>query len=183
MTLGERRRIRSEARAPGDGRRRAILEERAARLAKRGGAPAAERPAGRVLVCAVGENLFGFPLGEVAKVTRLERWAAAPAQHPALLGLVAWEGRIRPAFDLAALLGVRHPQAQRSGWVVVLASPQRAALLVQELPVAADALTLAGDSSRARVLEGDHKDKILVILSAATLMAADLSTSHGADAR
>lgn len=180
--MAERKRIRSDVAAPDAARRRAILAERAARLAGRAAAPEPERPTVRVLVCAVGDNLFGLPLGEVARVIPFARWGAAPGQHPALLGLVADEGRIRPAFDLAALLGAPDAQVEGGGWLVILAPPQRAALRVGALPVAADAERLDEDGgrARARALDGEHRDQLLVILSASELLAANPTSSHGA---
>jgi chemotaxis signal transduction protein len=180
--MAQRKRIRSDVAARDAARRSAILEERAARLAGRAAAPEPQRPAVRVLVCAVGANLFGLPLGDVAKVTRFERWGAAPAQHPALLGLVADEGRIRPAFDLATLVGAPEAQVERNGWLVALANPLRAAMRVGELPTAADVERLDEDAGRARVLGGEHQDKLIVILSARELLAANPSSSHGAHA-
>lgn len=163
-------------------RRREILNERERRLSARSEAATAPRESVRVLVCSIGPNLYGLPLDEVARVKPVGRWGAAAAGHPALFGLVADEGRVHPAFDLPRLLGADAP-APQGGWLVVLATPHHAALRVADLPVVVDAERVEdADGDRARVLGGDHRDRLLVLLSPRELLASIHSTSHGAAA-
>lgn len=163
-------------------RRNAILADRAARLANRAAAVEAERPAARALICAVGPNLYGLPLEQATKIKPFVRAGAAPALNRAVLGLVADEGQIRPALDLGALLGA--PEAAvEGGWLVLLGGSGGAALRVKDLPVAADVEPLEEpDAGRARILTGEHRDKVLVMLSASDLLDRSRSPSHGANA-
>lgn len=161
-------------------RRRAILLERTRRLAVRREREE-EAPAERVLLCRIGANLYGLPLGLVAKVKAFARRGVAAGAHPAMLGLAADEGQVRPVFDLATLLGAG-PAGPGDGWLVLLAPPLKPALRLDVLPVAADVTLSEADPSRARVLAGEDRDKVLVMIPASDLLALIQSTSHGAAA-
>ena len=166
-------------------RRRAIVEDRTRRLAARARAPEAPQAGRRrVLVCSVGTNLYGLPLEQVARVRPLGRLGAAPARAASVLGFVADAGRIRPALDLAALLGAQGSGPAASGWLIVLAPPLNAVLRVAELPVAAEVEPLeGGDPDKARIVDEDHAGKILALVSARDLIAASPPTLIlGADA-
>lgn len=182
MVKGIRKRRALDVAALSEVRRREILEARSRRLAGRGGPETAPRNSESVLVCEVGPDLYGLPLVDVAKVRPLTHWSAAAASHPAVLGIVVVDGRIRPAFDLAALLGAERTSEARTGWLVQLGSPHDAVLRLDRMPVAAEVERLPEtDPGRARALGGDHRDKILVMLSASELMAVTPNTP-GADA-
>lgn len=160
-------------------RRRAILRERERALASRTETRAEAARGRRVLVCAVGANLYGLPMEQVARIKPFTRWGAAAARHPALVGLVADGGRVAPVFDLARLVGAGGAEAAQGGWLVLLGPPHRAALRLADLPAAAEVEALDGaGEDRARVLSGDHADKILVMLSVEALLAPTHTTSH-----
>lgn len=164
-------------------RREAILDERTERLSARTPAAAGpSRPPLRLLACAIGANLYGLPLGEVAAVRRFDRHGATPSTTPAVLALVADAGRIRPVLDLPTLVGASGG-ASTGGWLAVLAAPHNAALRLDELPAAVEAEALQGaDAGRARVTSGgEFANRTLVLLSAAELLAA-LSQTPGARA-
>ncbi len=134
----------------------------------------------RVLVCRVGLDLYGLPMADVAKVRPFVRWGAAAGGHPAVLGLVADDGEVRPAIDMATLLGAPTAAGQTGGWLVILAAPHKIALRLHDLPVAAEVEPLAQeDAGRARVVTGEHRDKLLVTLSARELLAHTKSFPHG----
>ncbi|WP_374471429.1 chemotaxis protein CheW [Phenylobacterium sp.] len=156
---------------------------RARSLAARQAAAEAAAAGERMLVCRVGADLYGLPMAEVAKVRPFTRWGAAAGGHPAMLGLVADEGEVRPALDMAALLGGPAAAASTGGWLLILAPPHKAALRLQDLPVAAEVEPLPqDDAGRARVLAGEHQDKLLVTLTAHELLAHAKSSPHGAAA-
>lgn len=163
------------------GRREAILDERSRRLAERAEAAAAARPQMRMLACAVGANLYGLPLNEIAAIRRFDRHGATPSTAPAVLALVADAGRIRPVLDLPALLGASAGGAT-GGWLAILAAPHNAALRMDEIPAVVDAEPLTGaDEGRARVSSGEQAERTLVILSTADLLAVlPASTQPGA---
>ena len=164
-----------------EARRRAILMARAERLSRR--APTAEAtPRDRLLVCAVGPNLYGLPLGQVSKVQPFDRRGAAPSRQAAALGLIVDGGEIRPVLDLGVLLG-RSEARDLGGWLVILAAPYSVALRVQDLPATVLVEALGGEETdRARIAEGEHASKILTRLSAPDLLAAYSNSHHGAPA-
>jgi chemotaxis signal transduction protein len=163
-------------------RRRAILAARSRQLALRA-ERAASAPRERVLACAVGSSLYGLPLDEVSKVRPFDRRGAAPGADRAALGLIVDHGEIRPALDLARLLGLESAAPAGGGWLLLLAEPCKAALRIDQLPVAVDIEAIEGpDDARARIVGGDHHDKVLVKLSARDLLAPYLSTHRGATA-
>ncbi|WP_395670265.1 chemotaxis protein CheW [Phenylobacterium sp.] len=158
--------------------RRAVLTDRASRLAQRG-LETQSAPRERMLVCEVGPNLYGLSLTEVRRIAPFQRRGAAPARSAAAMGLVADGGAIRPVLDLASLLGAGAPAAA-SGWLVLLASPHRAALRLDTLPEAAEVEPLdTADPDRLRIVGGEHHDKVLVRLSPTDLLA---NPTHGAQA-
>jgi len=83
-----------------------LLEERARRLAR-----PPERDAGGgalppVLLLAVGDGIFGLPLGHVAGVLAAAPVCPLPGAPPEVLGLRARAGRLHAVLDLARLLGL-----------------------------------------------------------------------------
>ena len=93
--------------AIGEDRAARLLEERAEALARRG---APEPPvAAPVLLLAVGAEIFGIPLTQVAEVLPAEPPCPLPGSPPAVLGLRARAGRLHAVLDLAALLGLGAP--------------------------------------------------------------------------
>lgn len=156
------RAAKPEAESP---RVRAILDDRTRRLSRAESPEAARTPRAQILVCRVGENLFGIPAHEVSRLRVLERLSGG---GPGLAGLVAESGRVRQVLDFASLVGA--PSGSGGGFLAVLTHHPDIALRLNERPDVADVEPTA--ESRARVLSaGAHKDKTLVILSVAELLA------------
>lgn len=86
-----------------------LLEERARALAGQTARELSE-PANveRVMVCALGESLFGIDVRDVARVTPFRHPARLPGANVALIGLISTAGAYRRIYDLSALL---HGQA------------------------------------------------------------------------
>ncbi len=144
---------------------RAILDERARRLSRPDAPDAPRAPGLQMLVCRVGENLFGLAPTEVSRFRTLETLGGA---SPGLAGLVAESGRVRQVLDFASLVGA--PSAAGGGYLALLARHPDIALRLAERPVVAEVEPAA--DSRALVLSaGEHQGKTLVILSVAELLA------------
>jgi purine-binding chemotaxis protein CheW len=103
-----------------EGRRAAILDARAARLAARRGTTTEDAGASLVLAFRTGGERYGLALTELAEVAPLPRWTplpGAPAEH---LGLIDRRGEIQPVADLARLLGLPVPAPPEAGYVLTL---------------------------------------------------------------
>ena len=156
------RAAKPEAESP---RARAILDERARRLSR---TAAAETPASdtiQLLVCQVGDNLFGLPPREVSRFRSMVPLGGGTA---GLLGLMAEGGRVRQVLDFASLVGA--PAASGGGYVAVLANHPDIALRLAERPVVIEAQPRS-DSRAIAVSAGEHQGKTLVLLSVAELLA------------
>ncbi|MFC0407698.1 chemotaxis protein CheW [Roseomonas elaeocarpi] len=91
-------------------RRERLLDERAAKLARRRDGVAAE-PAGLpVLLCDVGGELFGLALNRVAEVLPPATITPLPGTPPAVLGLIGRMGHFFCVVDLGVAL-LRQPPA------------------------------------------------------------------------
>ncbi|MEH3144989.1 MAG: chemotaxis protein CheW [Methylobacterium frigidaeris] len=98
----------------------ALLDERTARLARRGAAALAA-PTRRVLLCRAGPELFGLPLEAVAEVSASRPCTPVPGAPPALVGLSGRNGTLVSVLDLATCLGLgRTPDADEAAHVVLL---------------------------------------------------------------
>ncbi|RVU21551.1 chemotaxis protein CheW [Methylobacterium oryzihabitans] len=116
MTTGP---VRPDAEsALGPERVAALLDERTARLARRGAAAPAV-PTRRVLLCRAGPELFGLPLEAVAEVSAARPCTPVPGAPPALVGLSGRNGVLVSVLDLAACLGLAAGTAE-AGHVVLL---------------------------------------------------------------
>lgn len=110
-----------------------ILEQRTRLLAARGAAAPAETRL-PVMVCQLGTEFYGLPLGAVAQVLRPTGWAPVPGALPAMLGLFSHAGQMFCLLDLAQALGRAAPEGQGEGGHVLLlrtAGPRRFALRVE----------------------------------------------------
>jgi hypothetical protein len=159
-------------------RARLILDERARRLAQldRNEADAVSDQDSSVLLCPIGENLYGLPMIEVASLRPLERLSrTATVPGRGVMGLVADSGRVRQVLDLGHLLGA--PAARNAdGYLVILKAYPDLALRLGERPLSVAVTPDPQNSERAQVASfGDHHAKTLVILSVAALLAADVS--------
>ncbi|KAA2212079.1 chemotaxis protein CheW [Teichococcus oryzae] len=95
-----------------------ILEQRTRDLAERGQV-VAERPLPPMLICALGEELCGLSLEDVARVVPDGPCAPLPGAPPALLGLMGARGQAFLLLDLALALGRGQP-ARPGGHVLLL---------------------------------------------------------------
>jgi hypothetical protein len=76
------------------------------------------------------------------------------------------DGRLRPVIDLAAAIGLASATETEGGYLLTLAG-RELALRTAALPEAAQVeLIDAPDGPRGRVLEGVHKEKTIVRLTA-----------------
>ena len=92
--------------AASDARVRALLDERTAMLARRGIGQARREATRAFLVCALGSERCGLPLGQVASVLPGKSCTALPGAPAGLRGIVALSGGIVTVVDLAAALGL-----------------------------------------------------------------------------
>ena len=159
-------------------RARLILDERARRFAQAHAArsEATSDQASSVLLCPMGENLYGLPMIDVASLRPLERLSrTATTPRGAVMGLVADSGRVRQVLDLGRLLGAPATR-DADGYLVMLTAHPDLALRLGERPLSVAVTPDPANPERAQVASlGDHHAKTLVILSVAALLAADLS--------
>lgn len=159
-------------------RTRLILDERAQRLARldSAGPEVIADQTASVLLCPMGENLYGLPMVEVASLRPLERLSrTAAAARSGVMGLVADSGRVRQVLDLGHLLGAPATR-DVDGYLVILKAYPDLALRLGERPLSVAVTPDPSHPERAQVASpGDHHAKTLVILSVAALLAADVS--------
>jgi hypothetical protein len=109
---------------PGAVQARRILEARTARLAARRGAEPAAEPRERVLACALGPEVYGIMLHEVAEVLSARPCMPVVGAQPPVLGAIGLAGRIVSVVDLAAALGLAGgmPDGATAGKAICCAS-------------------------------------------------------------
>lgn len=144
---------------PGAGARaERILEERTRLLAARSAAPADAAQRSAVLVCALGEELYGLPLPGIARVLPLGPIAPMPGAPPAMLGLYGRTGQLFSVLDLAAALGRGAPSSPAAGSHLVLLrqAPRRFALRIDRALAVAEvaAIDQPPPGSRDRAVTG-----------------------------
>lgn len=161
-TARKPRAAKPEAESP---RTRAILDERAQRLSRSATPDAPARDTIQLLVCQIGENLFGLAPQEVSRFRSMEPLGGA---SPGLLGLLAESGRVRQVLDFASLVGA--PATTGGGYIAVLTNHPDIALRLAERPVVVDAQP-GPDARAVAVSAGEHQGKTLVLLSVAELLA------------
>ncbi len=83
-----------------------------------------------LLILSVGRAHFAAPLAMAARVTRARDLAPARARARALLGVLAVEASIVPAYDLGVLLDLASNAAPRA-WALLTRSPAVALLFDQ----------------------------------------------------
>ena len=139
-----------------------LLEERAARLARRGAAhpapsgpgaaPAGER---RVLACALGEERYGIRKELVAEVIPEGAVTPLPGAPPAVLGLAGRAGRLYAVLDLAAVLGLPPAGGTAPGHLLLLREgPRRLALRVDRVLGGVPIEPLEGEPLEGKPPEG-----------------------------
>lgn len=159
-----------------------VLEARARALASRATVARAASPDRQLMVFRIGEGLYGLPLEAAARTVPVRRLGVAPGPA-AFLGLTAEGGRMRPVFDLPALLGLAPPPAGDlpEGYLVILRAPSSAALRIAEAPTAAAARAQEdAEPDRLRLVDGPDAGRTLVLLSPDRLISALESAPAGA---
>ncbi|WP_448207196.1 chemotaxis protein CheW [Azospirillum sp. sgz302134] len=106
----------------------ALLRRRAEELAKTPADAADTAPTIPLLVGRGADGLYGLELRHLARVVPLPRVARVPGAPPALLGLIAIDGRVMRLFDVDRLCG-RTAVPAGGGYAVVLRSRERHAAL------------------------------------------------------
>jgi purine-binding chemotaxis protein CheW len=61
---------------------------------------------GQLVVCALGAEQYGFPIGQVREIVRYAEPRPVASELPWMRGIVSLRGRLVPVHDLAARLGV-----------------------------------------------------------------------------
>ncbi|MDZ4372218.1 MAG: chemotaxis protein CheW [Phenylobacterium sp.] len=129
-----------------------------------------------VLLCEASGGLYGVPLGEVARVEPFGHLSAAPAGHPAFLGLSTISGRVLPVLDLDGLTGAGPTRAP--GGYIIAPRDQLAAVRTMARPDAVEVRPLPEDSGRAIIVSaGEHQGRMLGLLSLNTLLAMPAALS------
>ncbi|ACL60295.1 chemotaxis protein CheW [Methylobacterium nodulans] len=141
--------------ALGAARIEALLDARSRALAERGRAPAETRARRRVLLCRLGPERFGLPLGAVAEVAPYRACTPVPGAPPALLGLSGRGGALLSVIDLATVLNLPAPASDGPAHLVVLRreSP-RIGLRVERALAVLDALVEDSPAPPGRPISG-----------------------------
>lgn len=105
--------------SPDAARLRAIMRQRARRLAERRH-DGHEAPVIKVLGFRLGEEWCALELTAVAEVLPYRRCTPVPGMPSTLLGVVNLRGRIRPVLDLAAIIGSKRAAAAGEGYILFL---------------------------------------------------------------
>jgi chemotaxis signal transduction protein len=153
-----------------------VLAARADVLARRGAESGASIASQPMLICDLGGSLYGLPLRDIERVEVLERLAAAPAADRAFIGLVGAAARIRPAFDLATLLGLAAPSSAM-GYILICRGEAGVALRIAERPLIADVSADGHEPTRGLVASGEIAGRVVTLVSAPDLLAPFFSSS------
>jgi len=126
------------------GRRKAILVDRARRLARSRKAPE-QVSFVSCLVCEAAGNLFGIPVERAALVMPARQTAAIPTSNPALIGITSRGGVFHQVYDLARLVGLATDISD--GHFVVLKGSPGVALRVERALRVVDLVPLAPEDA------------------------------------
>lgn len=128
-----------------------------------------------VVVCAIGDQAYAIPVGDILEVAALVEITPLPEAPPEVLGVVNRRGMIIPLLDLRLCLGQPAPPPSLSTlFVVVQAEDLLAGLIVDDVRAV---VTLPTDALKPRAKSGpyvkgmavvDH-DPLLVLNTAALL--------------
>lgn len=171
-----------------------VLEERARALAVPR-TPHADKVQNteRVIVCSLGEALFGIALADVTRVTPFRRPARLPSSDPALLGISPRSGVFYRIYDLTALL--QHTPGPESGCFVLLRQGGLGLRVDHALGVAEVALLAADEaphvasaSATSRglakpVQDGLFGGRLISLLDISKLVAGASPSVHGENPR
>jgi chemotaxis signal transduction protein len=72
------------------------------------------------LAVRMGDDVFAIRLREIAELHIREKVTRMPGGEPALIGIAAFRGAIRPVYSLATLLGIPSKPAPR--WLIIAAA-------------------------------------------------------------
>jgi purine-binding chemotaxis protein CheW len=89
-------------------------------------APAPDAPAQtrQLVVCALGDEEYGIPIGQVREIVRAVEPRPVASELPWMRGVIGLRGRLVPVHDLAVRLGVvTSPAGVRSRSPAVVTSP------------------------------------------------------------
>ena len=111
-----------EALSPDARRVEEILEQRAARLARRSEGKDSESAALRVMVVRLGEERYAIETKDLAETAPLTGCIPVPGSAPHILGVVQLRGELCAVASLCRLIGVPETGDGGSGVVVVLRS-------------------------------------------------------------
>lgn len=94
------------AAAAEEGRKQAVFQRRAVRLAAPAVASGPPADARRLLVFRLGSERYGIELADVAEVLPAARCTPVPGAPAHISGVIEVRGEIRPVLDLKLLLGI-----------------------------------------------------------------------------
>jgi purine-binding chemotaxis protein CheW len=141
-----------------------VWRRRATLLARPAPTPAATTAAGSLLVFRAGSERYALELIHLGEVVPARPCSFVPGAGPALAGITAVRGEVRPVWDLAQLLRLpptgRDPQAAK--YVVFLRGG--AGLLVDQIdeilpPPLPDFITLLDPAALRRRMEEPHANR------------------------
>lgn len=143
--IGRARHLSAEERA------RFLLDERTERLAARSGQQTeTEVEKARVLVCSVGNEIYGVPLDMIAEVLPFRPLVPVPDGPAALMGMFGHGGRLVSAIDLGQALGQASspPDGENRHLVLLRREQPPVALGVDRALGVEDVTLLAADETR-----------------------------------
>lgn len=151
-------------------RERALLEMRAAHLARR----QQQEDPGETIEVAVfrfGRERYAIELACLLQIFALRDLALLPGARPPVIGLAPWRGDLLRVLDLGSALGRPHEGIADRKRVLALASGEQAAFGilidaiddVRELPVAEIRPLPGRDQDAAALLRGVTSDAVLVL--------------------
>lgn len=159
-------------------------ERRAALLRQAGEATQAlearEGAAIHLLLVALGEESYGFPLDRVREVVKPAPITPVPSIPEHILGVMNLRGEILPVLDLKRLLGLGAGAPDSQGRIVVVKGPGMAVGFLADS--VEDAIEVRGTlepplatlpEGQAQYLQGQvtHEDRLVGVLDVETLLA------------
>ncbi len=163
---------------PEDERERALLEMRAAQLARR---KLRQEPAESVEVAVFrfGRERYAIELGCLLQIFALRDLALLPGARPPVIGLTPWRGDLLRVLDLGSALGRPHQGIADRKRVLALASGEQAAFGilidgiedVRRLPLSQIRPLPAREDEADALLRGVTSDAVLVLDADALIRA------------
>ena len=114
-----------------------------------------------VVVCAIGEQAYAIPVGDILEVAALVEITALPEAPQEVLGVVNRQGAIVPLLDLRLCLGQDAPPPSLSTlFVVVQDGEQVAGLIVDDVRAV---VTLPAEALKRRAKSGPYVKGMAVV--------------------